>query len=84
LFAILPLVSVFRATTESLSETLFSPKKNYEKNGLEESVLGVMPSNSALIIDETQMNTGKIDKNGVENIRAIATLIEQQIIEYDF
>lgn len=30
------------------------------------------------------MNTGKIDKNGVDNIRAIATLIEQQIVEYDF
>jgi hypothetical protein len=53
LFEILPLVSIFTATTESLSEMLFSPKKNYNKNGLEESVLGVMPSNSALIIDET-------------------------------
>lgn len=58
LFEILPLVTIFTATTESLSETLFSPKKNYEKNGLEDSVLGVMPSNSAFIIDETQMNTG--------------------------
>ena len=76
MFEILPLVSIFTANTESLSEMLFSPKKNYDKNGLEESVLGAMPSNSALIIDETQMNTGKIEKNGVENIRAIATLIE--------
>lgn len=75
-YEICPLLSIFSSTTESLSEIRFSPKKNYDVNGLEESVLGMMPSNSTFIIDETSMNSGKIEKHGVDNIRAIATLIE--------
>lgn len=41
------------------------------------SVLGEMPVLSNLLIDETTMTEGKIDKNGVDNIKAIATLIEE-------
>jgi hypothetical protein len=48
------------------------------------SVLGEIPALSNLLIDETKMSEGKIDKNGVENIKAIATLIEDQNINYNF
>lgn len=74
---ILPLFSVFESTTDSLSETMWQPKKNYDTNRLNESVLGEMPTLSNLLIDETLMNEGKIEKNGVDNIKAIATLIEE-------
>jgi len=71
-----PLLSIFESTTESLSQAEWSPKKNYDTNRLNVSVLGEMPALSNLLIDETKMSEGKIDKNGVENIKAIATLIE--------
>ena len=35
-------------------------------------------------LDETEMKEGKIDGRGVENIKHIATLIEQQQVQYDF
>jgi hypothetical protein len=35
-----------------------------------------LASLSNLIIDETNMKEGKIEANGVENIKAIASLIE--------
>lgn len=71
-----PLLSIFESTTESLSQAEWTPKKNYDTNRLNMSVLGEMPALSNLLIDETKMSEGKIDKNGVENIKAIATLIE--------
>lgn len=79
-----PLLSIFESTIESLSESDWQPKKNYDSNQLNISVLGELPSLSNLLIDETAMNEGKIDKNGVDNIKAIATLIEEQSIQYNF
>lgn len=63
---------------------MWQPKKNYDTNRLNTSVLGEMPTLSNLLIDETLMNEGKIEKNGVDNIKAIATLIEEQNIQYNF
>jgi hypothetical protein len=74
---ILPLFSMFDATIESLSETIWQPKKDYDTNKLNMSILGELPNLSNLLINETCMNEGKIEKNGVENIKAIATLIEE-------
>ena len=37
-----------------------------------------------VICDETHMNEGKIEKNGVHNIKALAELIEDQKIVFDF
>lgn len=71
------MLSVFESTIESLSETQWQPKKNYDTNRLNVSVLGEMPTLSNLLIDETSMKEGKIEKNGVDNIKAIATLIEE-------
>lgn len=63
---------------------MWQPKKNYDTNRLNTSVLGEIPTLSNLLIDETLMNEGKIEKNGVDNIKAIATLIEEQNIQYNF
>jgi hypothetical protein len=49
-----------------------------------QSILGELPTLSNLLIDETKMSEGKIDKNGVSNIKAIAELIEDQKVTYDF
>lgn len=37
-----------------------------------------------VICDETQIAGGKIEKNGLANIRALAELIEDQKVVYDF
>jgi hypothetical protein len=37
-----------------------------------------------IICDETQIKEGKVEKNGVANIRALAELIEDQKVVYDF
>lgn len=60
-----PQLSIFESTIDSLSESEWQPKKNYDTNQLNTSVLGEIPALSNLIIDETKMEEGKIDKNGV-------------------
>lgn len=43
-----------------------------------------MLEGTSLIVDETQLNTGKFENNGVLNIKALAELIEDQKVTYDF
>lgn len=43
-----------------------------------------MIDRTLLIVDETVLKEGVIKQNGVQGIKALATLIEQQIVEYDF
>ena len=84
LYRICPLIASFELTTESLTELVFQPKGAEDGNGLQESILAEMPTNSVLLIDETKMEPGKIEKHGVENIKALATLIEEQKVDYEF
>jgi len=37
-----------------------------------------------VICDETHITEGKIEKNGISNIKALAELIEDQKVVYDF
>jgi len=46
--------------------------------------LATLINGTTLIVDETGMQPGKIINNGVKNIKAIATLIEEQTVELDF
>lgn len=76
LSAIYPLVCNFTATLDSLSNVKFTPKKNYDTNLMEEGLLGTLVNGTLLLFDETHLNSGKIDNFGVENIKSLATLIE--------
>lgn len=49
-----------------------------------ESGLLELSTGTIMIMDETTMVAGKIDGYGVENIKSMATLIENQNIIYDF
>lgn len=53
----------------------FQPKKNYDTLQMEPAVLQML-DHTNLICNETNMKEGKIQKNGVNNIKAIAELIE--------
>lgn len=80
----MPFVSVFNSTTQSLSNMMFSSRKNYDTNLMEQGYLATLTPGTVLIIDETNMVPGKIINNGVKNIKALATLIEEQQVELDF
>ena len=43
-----------------------------------------MLDGSCIVCDETSMLPGKIENNGVANIKALAELIEDQKVVYDF
>ena len=61
------------------------PRKDYEKNIMEPSLLQ-LPRNTHchLTVDETKLEPGKIEGLGLPNIKALAELIEQQQVTYDF
>jgi hypothetical protein len=70
-------------TTESLTEMRFQPRKNYDTNQMEPGVLQMLDGTN-VICDETHIKEGKIEKNGINNIKALAELIEDQKVVYDF
>lgn len=82
--AVNPLVCRFDATVESLSKTRFTPRKNYDTNLMEEGLMGTLVTGTVFMFDETKMTAGKLVNHGVDNIKAFATLIEQQSIILDF
>lgn len=73
----MPFVSVLQSTTDSLSNMVFSSRKNYDTNLMEQGYLATLTPGTVLIVDETDMQPGKIINNGVKNIKALATLIEE-------
>lgn len=70
-------------TTESLTEMRFQPRKNYDTNQMEPGLLQMLEGTN-VICDETHITEGKIEKNGISNIKALAELIEDQKVVYDF
>lgn len=80
---ILPLQLSIKITTESLSEMRFQPRKNYDTNVMEAGLFQMLDGTN-IICDETHIKEGKVEKNGVANIRALAELIEDQKVVYDF
>lgn len=81
--AITPFTLYLPISIDTLETKKFSPKKNYDTNLLEPGLLQLVDG-TFLIGDETVMKTGQVKENGVASIKSLATLIEQQIVEYDF
>jgi len=51
---------------------------------MEEGLMGTLVNGTVLMFDETKMTPGKLINHGVDNIKALATLIEAQNIILDF
>jgi len=83
LSAVCPLLFPFEATLESLSKTKFIPRKNYDTGLLEDGILA-LPQDTVFLMDETKLLEGKMNEHAVDNIKALANLIEQQAVIYDF
>ena len=61
-------------TVDNLNKMAFVPKKDYEANRLETGLLQLSP-NTHLILDETVMQNGQLDAEGVRNLTALGNLI---------
>lgn len=60
-----------------------TPAKNYDTNMLEPGLLEMIDG-TFVICDETCMKEGQIKENGLNSIKGLAVLIEQQTVQYDF
>ncbi|KAK7868306.1 hypothetical protein R5R35_013891 [Gryllus longicercus] len=70
-------------TLENLNRRRFNPKKNYETEQLSEGLLQLSP-HTHLVLDETQMQPGKLEAPGVVNMTALRKLVLEQKVAYDF
>ncbi|OMO63637.1 Mini-chromosome maintenance complex-binding protein [Corchorus capsularis] len=80
---LLPFTHSIPLTLEYLNAASLAPKKDYQANRLIPGVLQ-LPEGSHLTVDETQLQSGTLNSNGVENTNVLKTLSEFQKVEYDF
>ncbi|XP_065361281.1 mini-chromosome maintenance complex-binding protein [Calliphora vicina] len=80
---IIPASHYLPMTLDTMNTASFVPKKDYETNKLVSGLLQLAP-HTHLILDETQMQQGKLEANGVMGIQSIAHLINHQQIKCNF
>lgn len=80
---LLPASHYFPMTLENMNTMQFVPKKDYTTNKLTSGLLQLAP-HTHLLLDETRLQTGKLESSGVEAIQNIAHLIKNQKLKYNF
>ncbi|WRX12233.1 Mini-chromosome maintenance complex-binding protein - like 1 [Theobroma cacao] len=80
---LLPFTHCIPLTLEYLNTASLAPKKDYQTNRLIPGVLQ-LPEGSHLMVDETQLESGTLNSNGIENTKLLKNLMEFQKVEYDF
>lgn len=70
-------------TLNNMNSLNFVPKKNYTANRLTSGILQ-MSERTNLIVDETALEAGQLNENGVKNVKALENVISRQKLEYDF
>ena len=68
---------------DNLNKYSFVPKKDYNVNRLGSGILQ-LSSGTHLLLDETVMNNGQLNPDGVKNITALGQVIKFQALPYDF
>lgn len=81
--AVTPFIQNLPLSIDVLENAKFPPRKNYDTNILEPGLLQMIEG-TFVFADETVLKEGQVKGEGVSNIKALATLIEQQVVEYDF
>eukprot|EP00808_Paulinella_micropora_P004954 g47264.t1 len=79
----LPKVKVLQMTPEALNAVRFAPQKDYDKECLLPGELQLSPGTHVLA-DETHISPGRLEKQGVLNLRTLSKVIQEQKLEYDF
>ncbi|XP_055619697.1 mini-chromosome maintenance complex-binding protein [Toxorhynchites rutilus septentrionalis] len=80
---LLPASHYFPMTLENMNTVQFVPKKDYTTNKLTSGLLQLAP-HTHLVLDETRLQTGKLESSGVEAVQSVAHLIRTQKLKYDF
>lgn len=80
---LLPASHYFPMTLENMNTMQFVPKKDYTTNKLTSGLLQLAP-HTHLLLDETKLQTGKLETSGVEAVQNIANLIKTQKLKYNF
>ncbi|KAL7742028.1 hypothetical protein ACLKA6_018280 [Drosophila palustris] len=80
---LLPASHYLPMTLDTMNTAAFAPKKDYETNKLVSGLLQLAP-HTHLVLDETQMQQGKLEANGVHAIQHLAHLINNQQLKCDF
>lgn len=70
-------------TIENLNTVSFVPKKDYTSNRLQPGILQ-QPVHTHLVLDETKLETGKLDQAGCMAVADLSELIKSQTVQYDF
>ena len=70
-------------TLDNMNTLNFVPKKDYTANRLKSSVLQLSESTD-IVVDETALEAGQLNGNGVKNVTALGNVISWQKLEYDF
>ncbi|XP_033756608.1 mini-chromosome maintenance complex-binding protein-like isoform X2 [Pecten maximus] len=70
-------------TIENMNKVRMCPQKDYTANRLLSGVLQ-LGADTSLLLDETVLQAGQLDANGVKNMTALGNLINWQKVEYDF
>ncbi|KAM0043028.1 putative mini-chromosome maintenance complex-binding protein [Helianthus debilis subsp. tardiflorus] len=80
---LLPFSQCIPLTVEFLNTASLAPVKDYQTNRLVPGALQCAEG-SHFTIDETQLQSGTLNSNGIENTRLLKDLMELQKLEYDF
>lgn len=70
-------------TVDNLNKMVYVPKKDYESNRLETGFLQLSP-HTHLFLDETALESGQLDAEGVRNLTALGNVISWQKLGYNF
>ncbi|KAH7672495.1 Mini-chromosome maintenance complex-binding protein [Dioscorea alata] len=81
--SLLPFSQYIPLTVDYLNTATLQPKKNNQTGRLIPGVLQ-LAQGTHLTIDESHLQPGNLDSNGVHNARLLKKLIEQLSVEYDF
>ncbi|XP_050431820.1 mini-chromosome maintenance complex-binding protein [Adelges cooleyi] len=73
----------FPITIDNMNNTDLIPRKCYTTNRLLNGFLQ-LSSKTHLVLDETNLNPGKLENKGMLNLQAINDIISNQQVKYDF
>uniref|UniRef100_A0A182M851 Mini-chromosome maintenance complex-binding protein n=1 Tax=Anopheles culicifacies TaxID=139723 RepID=A0A182M851_9DIPT len=80
---LLPVSHYLPMTLENMNTMQFVPKKDYATNKLTSGLLQLAP-HTHLVLDETRLQTGKLESAGVEAVKHVSHLIKSQRLKYNF
>lgn len=79
----LPASHYLPMTLDVMNTLQFFPKKDYKTNKLTSGILQLAP-HTHLVLDETRLQPGKLENNGVRGIQNLAHFIKTQQLKCDF